>query len=87
MFASDTQVDGIWYDFIGSTKTATVTFRGSKHSDYENEYQGNIVIPSSVIYNGATYRVTSIADLAFAGCPSLISIIIPSSITSIGSNA
>ncbi len=87
MFASDTQVDGIWYYFDSSTKIASVTFRGSKHSDYENEYQGNIVIPSSVIYNGATYRVTSIADLAFAGCPSLISIIIPSSITSIGSNA
>ena len=34
MFASDTQVDGIWYDFSSSTKTATVTFRGSKHSDY-----------------------------------------------------
>ena len=87
MFASDTQVDGIWYYFDSSTKIASVTFRGSKHSDYENEYRGNIVIPSSVIYNGATYRVTSIADLAFADCPSLISIIIPSSITSIGSNA
>lgn len=87
MFASDTQVDGIWYDFSSSTKTAAVTFRGSKHSDYENEYQGNIVIPSSVVYKGATYRVTSIADLAFAGCPSLRSITIPSSVTHIGSYA
>ena len=87
MFASDTQVDGIWYDFSSSTKTAAVTFRGLKHSDYENEYQGNIVIPSSVVYKGATYRVTSIADLAFAGCPSLRSITIPSSVTHIGSYA
>ena len=87
MFASDTQVDGIWYYFDSSTKIASVTFRGSKHSDYENEYQGNIVIPSSVVYKGATYRVTSIADLAFAGCPSLRSITIPSSVTHIGSYA
>lgn len=87
MFASDTQVDGVWYYFDSSTKIASVTFRGSKHSDYENEYQGNIVIPSSVVYKGATYRVTSIADLAFAGCPSLRSITIPSSVTHIGSYA
>ena len=82
IYASDTEVDGIWYDFDKSNKTATVTFLGMRYDDF-NEYSGSVVIPSSVTYNGVTYSVTSIGDGAFARCSSLASVTIPNSVTSI----
>ena len=86
IYASDTQVDGIWYDFNESNKTATVTFLGVRYDEI-NEYSGSVVIPSSVTYNGVTYSVTSIGDGAFSGCSSLTSVTIPNSVTSIGDGA
>ena len=53
LYASDISVDGIWYDFNESNKTATVTFLGMRYDDF-NEYSGSVVIPSSVTYNGVT---------------------------------
>ena len=87
IYASDTKVDGIWYDFNESNKTATVTYQGDDPYWYYNEYSGSVVIPSSVTYNGTTYSVTSIGDYAFEGCSSLTSITIPESVTSIGESA
>ena len=87
MFASNTQVDGIYYDFDSSTKTASVTFRGSYYYSYDNEYSGSVVIPSSVTYNAVTYSVTSIGDNAFFVCTGLTSIEIPNNVTSIGDYA
>ena len=84
VYASDTQVDGIWYDFDSYNHTASVTYRGSRYSSYDHEYSGNVVIPSSVTYNGTTYSVTSIGDYAFYDCSSLTSVTIPNSVTSIG---
>lgn len=59
IYASDTQVDGIYYDFDDTNMTASVTFKGSKYDSYPDEYTGNITIPASVNYNGKTYSVTS----------------------------
>ena len=87
IYASDTQVDGIWYDFDSSTKTASVTYRGSDYESYKGEYSGLVVIPSSVTYNGTTYSVTSIEFGAFSFCSSLTSVTIPNSVTSIGDYA
>lgn len=87
IYASDTQVDGIWYDFNSSTKTASVTYRGSSFGSYFNEYNGSVTIPSSVTYHSVTYSVTSIGKYAFAGSSALTSIDIPNSIKSIGESA
>ena len=87
LFASDTQVDGIWYKFNSSAGTAIVTYRGDYYSSFSNEYTGYVVIPASVTYSGKTYSVTSIGSAAFKGCAGLTSIEIPNSVTSIESSA
>ena len=87
MFASDTQVNGIWYDFDSSNSTATVTYRGVSELNYNNEYIGSVVIPASVSYGGRTYSVTSIGNYAFENCPGLTSVRIGNSVTSIGDRA
>ena len=75
--AWDIEVDGIYYNFYGTTLTVT---SGKK-------YSGNIVIPESITYKGSKYPVTSIGWYAFEGCSSLTSVTIPNSVTSIGDYA
>ena len=87
IYASNTQVDGIWYDFEPTFQTATVTFRGESYDDYSDEYSGSVIIPETVTYNGTTYIVTSIRKYAFRSCSSLTSITIPNSVESIEKNA
>lgn len=79
--AYDAKIDGIYYNFSGNE--ATVTFRDA----WYNSYKGNLVIPTSVSYNGKTYSVTSIGELAISNCTSLNSITIPESVTTIEKNA
>ena len=66
----------IWYDFDESAKTARVTYRGNS-SSYSNEYLGEVVIPSTVTYEGTEYSVTSIGDYAFEDCSGLTSVATP----------
>ena len=68
-------VEILYYDFDSNTKTASVV---------AGVDTGNIVIPSTVKYEGEEYNVTEIGDGAFYGCRSLTSITIPSSLTTIG---
>ena len=82
-WASDTQVNGIWYIFDESTKTASVTYQGEGYMHGDPLYSGSVTIPSSVEYNGQTYSVTSIGEYAFAQCSNLTSVTIPNSVTSI----
>lgn len=53
------QIDGIYYEF--EDNEAVVTSRNSRGKCYE----GNVVIPASVNYNGKEYPVTVIGEAAF----------------------
>ena len=77
------EVGGIYYKFNGKG-TVEVTFKGSSYNEYADEYNGDVVIPSSVRYSGTTYSVTSIGGYAFESCSGLTSVTIPNSVTSIG---
>jgi hypothetical protein len=77
----------IYYHYINDQTELSVTFRGDSYSAYSDEYSGNVVIPSSVTYDGKTYNVRSINWHAFQDCTSLTSVNIPDGVTSIGEDA
>ncbi|MGM9855353.1 MAG: leucine-rich repeat protein [Muribaculaceae bacterium] len=79
------EVDGIYYEKNSDGTSVSVTFKGSSYNYYDNEYSGAVTIPASVTYSGKTYSVTKIGYEAFRGCSGLTSVVIPNSVTSIGS--
>ena len=84
LHAYDFAVDGIYYNITSSAdKTVEVTYKNTSY----NSYSGNISIPATVYYSGATYTVASIGDAAFWACGGLTNVTIPSNVTSIGSVA
>lgn len=74
------KVDGICYNTEENSKTAEVTDGGY------NYYKGEINIPSSIIYQGTTYKVTKIGKDAFRGCD-ITNVTIPNSVTVICNGA
>ena len=89
--ASDTKVDGFWYDLNSADKTASVTFHGEDWMDHvahyrKDRYSGDIVIPDKVNVNGTDYKVTGIGDYAFFGC-NISSIRFPKGLKTIGDHA
>lgn len=84
VFAEEnTLINGIYFKLIKKAKTAEVSYKSSTdhsyYTSYENDYSGDIVIPSQVEYDGVTYDVETIGEYAFYNC-SINSITIPSSI-------
>ena len=75
--AYDVKIDGICYNLNSEGKTAEVTYG-------EENYSGEVVIPSSITVEGQEYPVASIGEWAFYGCSGLTSVTIPNSVTSIG---
>ena len=83
--AHDFEVNGIYYNINGNE--VSVTYKGTSHIDYSGEYYGFVTIPARVTNDDITYSVTSIGELAFAGCDSLTNVTIPVSVTTIGTCA
>ncbi len=50
---------------------------------FENTYEGDVVIPSEVRYDGTSYAVTRVAVAAFSNCHNLTSVKLPSSVREI----
>lgn len=79
--AYDFETDGIYYDVISlSDLTCKVT-------SGDNQYSGDVVIPSTVQYKNFPFSVISIDHCAFDCCYELTSVTIPGSVTTIGDMA
>ena len=61
-------INGIKYCLNEETQTAEVIRRKGF------EYEGNIIIPETTVFNDVIYRVTSIGEHAFDCCQSLTDI-------------
>ena len=74
-------INGINYCLDEETKTAEVIRRKGF------EYEGNIIIPETTVFNDVTYRVTSIGEHAFDCCSSLTTVLVPDGVMSIEKRA
>ena len=72
------EIDGINYELDSNENTACVI---------KGNYSGDIKIPSEIIFDGLTYKVTKIGYEAFCKCTDLTSIELPSSLITIDKRA
>ena len=87
-FANNPQSKQIFYNIIDpEAKTVEVL------AHPEGEYRGSVIIPTTVIYRGETYKVVSIKGFtdesrgAFSRCEALTSVTIPNTVTTIEKGA
>ena len=86
--AQSFEVDGIFYNIISESEaTVYVGYDLNILFGIGERYSGDIVIPSTVTYDGTTYTVTGIGGAAFNACTDLNSVTIPNTVTTIGSTA
>lgn len=85
MYSQDFTFNGVCYHLIDDNgeKCAEVE-QGSRGLP---EYNGTVVIPETVTYQGVNYKVTSFAFAAFSDYDDLTSITLPNTITHIGEEA
>ena len=79
-FADAVEIDGIYYNLLSKGNIAEVAYN-------PNKYSGDVVIPSSVVYENTEYSVEIIAGWAFNNCLDLTSVNIPNSVKKIGERA
>lgn len=80
--AYDFEVDGVYYDVVSLNELTCEVVEGKQY-----KYKGDIVIPSTVNYNGRAFTVVEIAATAFRGCSELTGITIPNTIKTLYSNS
>ena len=88
LWAYDFKSGDLYYNITSSSEpyTVEVTYQ---YDWSETNYSSltSVVIPESVTYNGTTYSVTSIGEMAFLYCQGLTTVTILNSVTSIGAMA
>lgn len=81
----------LYYKIVPSTNYVLVTYAWNRHSDYPwDGYAkpvGDVVIPTTITMDGATYIVHGVDENAFKSCDSITSVVFSDSIQSIGRNA
>ena len=80
----------IYYNILSTSayaRSVEVSYSGSAYNSVSGEYSGVVNIPNTIRYNNLTYRVVSILEDAFYGCPNLTAVSIPSNVYHIGPNA
>ena len=87
--ASETSVNGIYYNFDKTNFTAKVTYKGAEDDwmyDYtgEEQYVGILNVPETVVYEGDTYTVIGFDDDALIGSKLLEILVIPATVTEFG---
>lgn len=81
--AASITVDGINYTTASGGKATVARYQVKPDSLF---YKGDIVIPETIEYNGATYTVVATAANAFASCRELTSLQLPATCVTIGRN-
>lgn len=71
----DVTIDGLLYELNHNAHTAMVA--------NINSWEGELVIPDQVVYEGETYTVDRIEWLAFSGCKTLTKVRIPKTVVKI----
>ena len=79
-FTGSFRQDGIWFQFVNAKDKTVEVFGCDKTLQ-------DVVIPSSVNYEGIHYKVITIGDKAFYGRDNLTSIELPNSVITIGDKA
>ncbi len=74
--AQDFKYNGIYYDIVDDEELTVEVV-------YDKTYSGDIVIPSTVLYEDVTYAVVSIDESAFSGCDDLTSVTISEGVVDI----
>ncbi|MBQ0030710.1 MAG: leucine-rich repeat domain-containing protein [Bacteroidales bacterium] len=90
-WAEKVEIDGIFYN-LKVDGSAEVTFRGDDEDGWmyfspEDLYVGDLIVPSQISYGEKSYLVSAIGADAFAGSRYLQSLVLPSSLKTIGSGA
>ena len=84
--AYDACINGIYYNIVKKARQATVTYGDGESYRYGGistpSYTGDIVIPSTIEYEGVTCNVITIGEYAFQSCK-LKSLTIPATIKTI----
>ncbi len=80
-------VDGIYYNFDIAKKVATVTYNGSDEPWNNPSYSGDVVIPTTVNYEGMTFEVLTIGQYAFFFAYEVTSVSIPEGVVHIETEA
>ena len=79
-------VDGVTYAVTDAGEVSVGTGKVGQQA-ISREWSGALIIPETVAHDGESYRVTSVAAYACAGCTQLTEVSIPASVINLGFNS